>query len=302
MEESRILEKIRDMKFQPSQNWSSKTHEYIKQLDNGVTIGDDNRNRLSSVSKFNKLFQMSPKVKLITTILTIVATLSAGGGAVYASDASNPGDFLYPLDKTVEDVQRIFVANPVQLAELEVAIMDERVSELESLVEKDNPELITLATQEIEAQQLKLENTYREMNQLRLENKVSSEEQLKAMEKLQTSLQNNEAKMTQIKSALQSSGENAEKNGEAVGNMEKIQNSMDGNLQEQLNKFETETGLKIETAESEQNQGEDTQIQNQNQNEVGGNDTQNGGDGGNQDTDNGSQNSDNTNQQNGGKN
>jgi septal ring factor EnvC (AmiA/AmiB activator) len=94
--------------------------------------------------------------KVLTIVLALLVIVG-GGGVLLAqqADASEPGDTLYSVDLLAEDVQRIITFDDVKKAELEEDILGERVSELESVVEKDGDveEILTA----IEAQQEKVQ-------------------------------------------------------------------------------------------------------------------------------------------------
>ena len=66
--------------------------------------------------------------------IVVAIVLLGGGGAVVASDAAVPGDFLFPLDQTMEDI-RLAVAS--DKAELRLKFAEERVEELEEILEEE---------------------------------------------------------------------------------------------------------------------------------------------------------------------
>jgi hypothetical protein len=228
------------------------------------------------VFKFFNLSKVGQNLKSIISIVSILTTLTAGGGAVYASDSATPGDFLYGLDQMVENIQRVVTTDPVAQAELELAIMDERVLELQTLTDEQNSEAIAESLSDIEAQQTRLQTSLQTMDQLRVENKIQTQEQLKVLEQLQVKVQEHEAAMYEMQTKLQSSGDDA--NAEAL---KQFQSKYSDETIKKVQEFEETTGTMLNESTNEQNSGEDTQIQNQIQNEVDNSDS-NGADNNNQ--------------------
>ena len=70
--------------------------------------------------------------------LIIVLALALGaGGTVVASDSARPGDFLFPVDRAVEDIRATFTAAEGK-AELKVKFAEERLDELESILDDES--------------------------------------------------------------------------------------------------------------------------------------------------------------------
>jgi len=248
MNEEQLIKQLNRINPKPSKDWQERV---IKHFDNFVTPEPKLRNSFSNIFNFLKLSNMSPKLKAIISVITVVATLGAGTGTIYASDSANPGDFLYGLDKTVESIQRTFTSDPVKKTELELAIMDERVLELKKLSEDDNSEAVSELISEVEAQQLRLQERFQEMNQLRTENKIQTQEQQQVMEKLQAKIQVHEEIMNQIQTQLKSN----------------VDNSNSEKLKQLQNKYSEETQNQNQNDGDTQNQ-EQEQEQNQNQNDT----------------------------------
>ena len=74
--------------------------------------------------------------KVLSVLLVLVVTLG-GGGLILAkqANAAMPGDALYSVDLLAEEIQRTLTLDDIKRVELEGSILEERVSELESLSE-----------------------------------------------------------------------------------------------------------------------------------------------------------------------
>jgi hypothetical protein len=86
-------------------------------------------------------------VPLVAVAVLLISLVT--GGTVLASNASIPGDWLYPLKITVEDL-RLVMAAEEDRAGLTLAFADERVSELKKLVEAGRFEDIFTAIERFE--------------------------------------------------------------------------------------------------------------------------------------------------------
>jgi hypothetical protein len=203
---------------------------------------------------------MQKKVKIIASIVSVVTVLGAAGGTVYASDSAKPGDFLFPLDTRLEQVQRSFISDPVAEAEFELNTMDERVLELEKLSESGDSEAVADSISEVEAQELRLQERLQEMDQLRTENKIQTEEQQQVMIKLEEKIVVHEQTINKVQTKLESSG-----GAENSNSLKVVQNKYSEDVDQEILSFEESTGVKIRESEQENNQGEDSEIQNQNQ-------------------------------------
>lgn len=80
----------------------------------------------------NKSYEEGNARGVVIAVAAVLAVLLfAGGGTIYAADASAPGDPLFGVDKAIENVQRSLTTDPVSEADLELDILDERMEELE---------------------------------------------------------------------------------------------------------------------------------------------------------------------------
>lgn len=69
-----------------------------------------------------------------TTMLVLLATFLIGGGTVYASSDALPGDFLYPVKLSTEDV-RLLVSNDADNVSLAMEFVQIRMEEIRVLIE-----------------------------------------------------------------------------------------------------------------------------------------------------------------------
>ncbi len=69
--------------------------------------------------------------------LVFVASLLLGGGAAYASDAAVPGELLYSLDRTIEDLRISLSADTEALVAQHLANAEERLVEARQLASRD---------------------------------------------------------------------------------------------------------------------------------------------------------------------
>ncbi len=112
----------------------------------------------------------------ILIILAVVVTLS-GGGTIIASQNALPGDFLYPVKIETEEF-RLVLAPDERDAELYLIFANERLEEMNGLLDQGRIEDALLANQRFETQV----NAY-----VVLTNGTANQEQLAALEELQQS-------------------------------------------------------------------------------------------------------------------
>jgi hypothetical protein len=87
--------------------------------------------------------EKKPKMKLllatrlISAILAaVIGTAAVGGGVTWAASDSLPGDVLYPVKLVGEDLRLSLASMPESQVELALQFADERVTEIEELVER----------------------------------------------------------------------------------------------------------------------------------------------------------------------
>lgn len=263
MEEKEILNKLREFNVKPTKQWQEET---LEKLNISVTKSVDIRNSNTNLLKFLNLSNMNMKFKAIVSIATVVVTFTALGALAYASDPAQPGDPLFEVDKAMEQIRRTLTINPLDRAEYEMRVMDERMEELRQRSYEENALGITKGINEVEAQQLRLQNMFEQMYKLRSEgDSQEAQRQLEVMNRIATKLALQDGILTQTREKL-----NANKDEGNSEQIDKLQYQYMEQVQNQIGEFENETGLKVMTNEQtkEQNQGEDTQIQNQIQNSV----------------------------------
>ncbi|MDY0097200.1 MAG: DUF5667 domain-containing protein [Candidatus Dojkabacteria bacterium] len=92
--------------------------------------------------------------KLLSVLLVVILLLGGGGYVLAtAADAAVPGDSMYAIDLIAEDVQRALTTDDLALAELEEDILQERVDEVEQIVEGGvDEEIVDEALQELTKQ------------------------------------------------------------------------------------------------------------------------------------------------------
>lgn len=124
----------------------------------------------------------------------------SGVGAVYASDSAVPGDFLYSIDRAAESAQMSLTRGPDAKAELELEFLNERVAELDEVVESEglDSDLVEDAVDEVEKSLAKAwgrtdamiearengnvsEVVHQRVLQMQLENTLRHEEKLNAV-------------------------------------------------------------------------------------------------------------------------
>ena len=84
-----------------------------------------------------KLFLVT---RLVSAILAVViGTAAVGGGAVWAAGDSLPGDFIYPVKLTVEDLRMDLARTPEAQVDLALQFAEERAAEIQAMVQTGLP-------------------------------------------------------------------------------------------------------------------------------------------------------------------
>jgi hypothetical protein len=122
--------------------------------------------------------------QIVLAVLIALSVLGGGGaGAVYASQSSIPGDFLYPVKLLSEDVQLNWTVDPARQLEMNLEMAQERLQEMEQ---------VKLANRAIPEELFKGVYNHLE-NSLQLGARLyadDSEAQLKLNERVQMQVQN----------------------------------------------------------------------------------------------------------------
>ncbi len=86
------------------------------------------------------------RFNMVSIIVAVVLAISAlGGGTAYASQGSLPGDILYPVKLSTEQVRQVLATNDTAKAELYLTFANSRVEEVTALVERGRPEKADIA-------------------------------------------------------------------------------------------------------------------------------------------------------------
>lgn len=88
------------------------------------------------------------RFSMVSIIVAIVLTISAvGAGTAYASQASLPGDTLYQVKVSTEQMRMMLPADDFGRAERALTFAGRRVEEMETLAEKGHPQHLGLAVE-----------------------------------------------------------------------------------------------------------------------------------------------------------
>ncbi len=86
------------------------------------------------------------RFNMVAIIVAIVLAVSAlGGGTVYASQGSLPGDVLYPVKLGTEQVRLVVATSDTAKAELYLTFANSRIEEMTTLAERGRPEKVNIA-------------------------------------------------------------------------------------------------------------------------------------------------------------
>ena len=140
--------------------------------------------------------------KLILIVVSSVLLVGLGGWyLVKEADAAGPGDLLYSIDIAAESVERFLTFDEVAEAELEEDILDERVDELETLIETEeiDEDLVLRATEDVDTQRSRVqqrleidEDSTGTMEQVQNRYEEQVQEHVKVMEQVQEKVEGEE--------------------------------------------------------------------------------------------------------------
>ncbi len=142
-QEKKIINKLASLcQVKPSQ-------DFIARVENNLV------NYLPSLSPVQP--QKTPMFAFRAAILTLVFVFLISAGTVYASQNSLPGQFLYPVKKTLEAV-RIRLASDPDKTNLQIQLIDKRLGEIQKLSERQAIDLEKAAAEYEKAVSTALEN------------------------------------------------------------------------------------------------------------------------------------------------
>lgn len=195
MNERQIAKKLDNILSQEEPDLQSQPDEIrqlyeIAELIKNAPVVELNKDHLQ-IMKFKLLKKLPPRTSVVTkskdfrfnlrkyfdyprrrfamNLLLILATLLSlfgGVGAVYASDNSVPGDMLYPVKTLVEDA-RLILANNESDINLLLDFLDERVEEIRTLLDQNEPDKLLTA---VDGYAYRFQQLEMSMQQFRAEN------------------------------------------------------------------------------------------------------------------------------------
>ncbi len=75
--------------------------------------------------------------KTMTAVLIALLIILSGSGTVYASDAARPGDFLFPLDRSLENARLRLAFSDESRTAFEKSLTEERLEELREIIDEE---------------------------------------------------------------------------------------------------------------------------------------------------------------------
>lgn len=124
------------------------------------------RNRILSLSIPSLPAQKpygSPFYLFRLAFIVIIFILLSGTGLIFAAERSHPGDFLYPVKKTVEQTQLTLTKNPAVKTILHINNADKRVDELKETIKHFGNQEVQNVTSDYESQ---VKNAVREIHKV----------------------------------------------------------------------------------------------------------------------------------------
>ena len=145
IELKKVADQISDVarQYQPAEKSKSviraRVQREIYKHENSVTFRERARFKQQTTLRPQRRFAMS----WIFVAITLLA-LTGGTGAVYASGDALPGDVLYPVKIAAEDIQ-LLVSDDEGDVDLLLEFMDERLDEVDELLDEENLDGVELA-------------------------------------------------------------------------------------------------------------------------------------------------------------
>ena len=153
----------------PSKEFSTNASNRLiaKLPDQPSTIG----NKIRQILQSN--YQLPQRQMALARILiTLAIVIILGTTVVYAADAAGPGDFLYPLDRSIERIRLQVTSDPQEIVKLRLAHAAERLEEAAENIEFGYFENSKLA---LEAYQLEIDQFSSLMIQTNTQNRLAIE-------------------------------------------------------------------------------------------------------------------------------
>ncbi len=130
--EQELITKLKSVDIIPDPIWQQKVAADLKNLaDSDVPFLDKMRKHIRYAFYFLVFPSMQPRTKVALASLTaVLVVLGGSAGLVSAANSSKPGDLLFPLDKSFENISRSLISDPKGKANFELGVLGERVNEL----------------------------------------------------------------------------------------------------------------------------------------------------------------------------
>ncbi|MCA9376952.1 hypothetical protein H6762_00780 [Candidatus Nomurabacteria bacterium] len=167
-----IEKQLRSIKVSYPENLKQDLFDSILQDIGDVTFAEKKRRPLMR-QLFGQIiyqyFYMGNKKVFLTSILVLAIVSLSMGGVVKAADSANPGDPIYFADRLGESIDRTFTLNQYSKSELEMDLIDERMSELEFVLSTETDlteEEIQAILDDIDAQLLRVQERLQNSGEL----------------------------------------------------------------------------------------------------------------------------------------
>jgi len=147
IEDIKLKNLLSNIEVNPDPEWVTNTRNNIIRMQ---MQNDDIKPNI-----FNLLFnfRMNPKLVIVLGVSTLVALSGGTFLTVKAAEVSKPGDFLFGLNKAIENVQRSTINDPQKKAQFESEILKQRVADMESIQEQKDANKLKLAVGEVSEQE-----------------------------------------------------------------------------------------------------------------------------------------------------
>jgi len=239
-------EYLKVLKVNPDQNWVKDIrNKLIQNRASSKVIENVTNSELSRIPKqvynFLKDVLMGKQAKIALSVF-LALTVFVGSSIFIATtaDAATPGDFLYGIDRSLEDVQRAITFSSEAQADLEVDLLEERSQELSEIIENDaDIELIEEAVDDLEEQEENVKARIRDAE----DNENSDSGELERIrERLELQQKQNLQLMEQLQEKYQTKGEDATKEQSGKTNEEGGSKGLENKVNDYQGKLDEEVG------------------------------------------------------------